>query len=340
MTPPISSNTLAALQRRGASDIQKSTWKNEARNKQYNVSGFQSTGFFQTYENLTDAQQAALFEGLGFDENLSLMENIALLDQSDEKVADYDNDRIVRTNAAGANGETRVTEADMAIFDGLIEHYETQVINDEVAIAEAKAAREAERAAQLEEMGNILADGEPIAAEIRELNAELDQVKADAERIAKQYETKDSSSIENHQARTELYDDYQAKQAEAAELQEQINNLRSQLSRNSTDALIAGGFLPGVPGSTENVIPPLIAAPTSSPAEETVTISKGAKGAKVGEIQEALLAANIPLPKFGADRDYGNETTEGVKEFQRQRNLPVTGIVDAATADELGISLA
>jgi hypothetical protein len=47
----------------------------------------------------------------------------------------------------------------------------------------------------------------------------------------------------------------------------------------------------------------------------------GAKGEHVRKIQSALIDAGFPLPKFGADADYGSETKTAVENFQRSTGL-------------------
>ena len=50
-------------------------------------------------------------------------------------------------------------------------------------------------------------------------------------------------------------------------------------------------------------------------------IKSGANGDHVRLIQQALIDAGFPLPKFGADGKYGNETAGAVREFQKQSGL-------------------
>ncbi|MFT7598700.1 MAG: peptidoglycan hydrolase-like protein with peptidoglycan-binding domain [Acidimicrobiales bacterium] len=65
-------------------------------------------------------------------------------------------------------------------------------------------------------------------------------------------------------------------------------------------------------------------------------LSKGATGRAVVVFQERLLALKADsLPKFGADGDYGDETVDAVKKFQQNRDLPVMGEIDPATASAL-----
>lgn len=65
------------------------------------------------------------------------------------------------------------------------------------------------------------------------------------------------------------------------------------------------------------------------------TLSTGATGAKVLELQRRLRAAGFdPGP---LDGQFGPKTTAAVKAFQRRQGLPVTGVVNSATAMALGL---
>src|SRR5437870_1146330 len=55
----------------------------------------------------------------------------------------------------------------------------------------------------------------------------------------------------------------------------------------------------------------------------------GARGELVGDVQRALMAAGIPLPK--ADEIYGRDTQTAVSAFQGTQGLPRTGDVDLET---------
>lgn len=61
------------------------------------------------------------------------------------------------------------------------------------------------------------------------------------------------------------------------------------------------------------------------------------KNEKVKEIQQALNTYSSPVLKV--DGIFGKNTDTSVRNFQKEMNLPVTGIVDAATSEKLGISL-
>jgi peptidoglycan hydrolase-like protein with peptidoglycan-binding domain len=61
----------------------------------------------------------------------------------------------------------------------------------------------------------------------------------------------------------------------------------------------------------------------------------GDKGQFVKEIQQQLIRAGFPLPRFGADGHYGTETEMAVMRFQRQYGLRVDGLVGPVTLDKL-----
>lgn len=69
------------------------------------------------------------------------------------------------------------------------------------------------------------------------------------------------------------------------------------------------------------------------PLEEYTYLNKGMKGTAIKELQQDLLRLGFSLPKFGADGDYGSETEAAVKDLQFTYQLPVTGIVNDATAN-------
>lgn len=74
------------------------------------------------------------------------------------------------------------------------------------------------------------------------------------------------------------------------------------------------------------------------PATYTLTLPvlrKGDKGETVKALQQLLLANGIKLPKYGADSDFGGETEEGVKEYQRKVGLAADGVAGSATMGSL-----
>jgi hypothetical protein len=66
-------------------------------------------------------------------------------------------------------------------------------------------------------------------------------------------------------------------------------------------------------------------------------IRKGDKGPAVKIIQQALMSAGVPLPRFGADSDFGSETESAVREFQKSKGLLTNGIVDLNTIRKLAM---
>ena len=72
-------------------------------------------------------------------------------------------------------------------------------------------------------------------------------------------------------------------------------------------------------------------------AEETVQLRglpmlrRGSRGDAVRAAQYLLLCRGMKLPKYGADGDYGQETEDAVKEFQRLKGLEADGECGALT---------
>jgi hypothetical protein len=81
-------------------------------------------------------------------------------------------------------------------------------------------------------------------------------------------------------------------------------------------------------------------ATLSSIAGGGAEMSKGAKGDSVKRFQQALQEAGYPLPKFGADGDFGNETKSALASFQKASGLEPTGTLDAATLGKLDAAAA
>jgi hypothetical protein len=61
----------------------------------------------------------------------------------------------------------------------------------------------------------------------------------------------------------------------------------------------------------------------------------GSKGPAVVKLQQALIDAGFPLPKFGADGIFGSETQSAVRDFQRSQSLNPDGLVGPLTMGAL-----
>ena len=68
---------------------------------------------------------------------------------------------------------------------------------------------------------------------------------------------------------------------------------------------------------------------------EFPTLKRGDKGEYVTLLQTKLLNLKYPLPKFGADGDFGKETESAVRQFQMDRGLTADGVVGSKTWKEL-----
>lgn len=57
----------------------------------------------------------------------------------------------------------------------------------------------------------------------------------------------------------------------------------------------------------------------------------------VKDVQGALIALGYPLPKWGADGEYGPETASAIKAFQRDHGMAETGEIDNALIGAIGL---
>ncbi|MFC1706618.1 peptidoglycan-binding protein [Planctomycetota bacterium] len=69
----------------------------------------------------------------------------------------------------------------------------------------------------------------------------------------------------------------------------------------------------------------------ASIAAGTGTITNGSRGSHVRLVQSALIEQGYAMPRWGADGAWGSESTGALKGFQRDHQLPETGVVDSAT---------
>ena len=65
------------------------------------------------------------------------------------------------------------------------------------------------------------------------------------------------------------------------------------------------------------------------------TLRKGNKGDWVAILQQKLILAGYNLPKYGVDKDFGNETLNAVKAFQKANGLTADGVVGEKTWSKL-----
>lgn len=74
---------------------------------------------------------------------------------------------------------------------------------------------------------------------------------------------------------------------------------------------------------------PMVPSTPEEPNKKT--LRKGDKGDAVKELQEQLIHLGYPLPKYGADGDFGKETESAVKAFQMDNGLKEDGVVGTKT---------
>jgi peptidoglycan hydrolase-like protein with peptidoglycan-binding domain len=65
------------------------------------------------------------------------------------------------------------------------------------------------------------------------------------------------------------------------------------------------------------------------------TLRQGSSGAAVTLIQQALVDAGFPLPRFGVDGSFGNETRTALQNFQRSSSLTIDGVVGPGSMSAL-----
>lgn len=68
-------------------------------------------------------------------------------------------------------------------------------------------------------------------------------------------------------------------------------------------------------------------------------LKKGMAGSDVRELQQNLLKLGYALPKYGADGDYGAETVDAAKTFQKKSGLETDGIYGSNTHKSLMTAL-
>jgi len=109
--------------------------------------------------------------------------------------------------------------------------------------------------------------------------------------------------------------------------------------------LPADGVVDGATAEALNTAPAAAPAAEAPAAPEVEVVSDGRvgfavygeKGARVSALQQALVNAGVTV-RGGVDGDFGAATASAVMSFQRKAGLQVTGVVNQATADALGLS--
>ena len=115
---------------------------------------------------------------------------------------------------------------------------------------------------------------------------------------------------------------------------------RSNTARRAVAATTIGAL-----SVTMLVMDPVAALPGSPAVQHHSTVAaptitglgQGSRGDAVRALQQALIGAGITVVG-GADGIFGPQTQASIERFQTQRGLPVTGVVDDATASALSTS--
>ena len=91
-------------------------------------------------------------------------------------------------------------------------------------------------------------------------------------------------------------------------------------------------------------LPASMLAYTDEPTPEPEPVGErdlrnGDTGPDVQQMQQDLISLGYSCGKWGADGEYGDATEMAVENFQRDHNLPVTGVYDAATREAMDKAL-
>ena len=87
----------------------------------------------------------------------------------------------------------------------------------------------------------------------------------------------------------------------------------------------------GIPSCVESEEVTMPSQPVEEPKTTNPTLKKGMKGDWVTLLQNKLILKGYPLPKYGADGDFGQETLNAVKAFQKANGLKADGVVGEKT---------
>ena len=113
-----------------------------------------------------------------------------------------------------------------------------------------------------------------------------------------------------------------------------VRTRRQRLRRSSALVLLTAGLT--VSGTAVVSAGASSAAASAPQRADVIGLRKGAAGAAVKALQEALVRVGVGV-KYGVDSYFGSATEASVKAFQRYKGLPITGVVDQTTAAALGL---
>lgn len=101
-------------------------------------------------------------------------------------------------------------------------------------------------------------------------------------------------------------------------------------------AVINGKAVEVVVAAPETVVKAEVVTKPSVPSYDSI-LGKGRNNRKsdIVALQKGLIAKGFSLPKYGADGDYGTETEEAVKAFQRKVGITIDGIAGPTTLAKL-----
>ncbi len=112
-----------------------------------------------------------------------------------------------------------------------------------------------------------------------------------------------------------------------------MNILGSAAMRNySAQILVGACLLVGMPAAAQGIVPGQPIQIASS-----ISLREGSRGAMVAALQRRL-DQNGLFP-YAIDGYYGPATVQAVRQFQRIRRLPVTGVADPQTLEQLDVSV-
>jgi peptidoglycan hydrolase-like protein with peptidoglycan-binding domain len=124
----------------------------------------------------------------------------------------------------------------------------------------------------------------------------------------------------------------------ALEVFQQQNGLNPTgvVTENTAKYLGLANGVPATPAPGSSGQP--AATPSTSASTTAVGLRRGASGAQVRALQERIIATTGLALAGGADGMFGPSTERAVKLVQRVNGLPETGVVDARTAQALGLT--